>query len=68
MATIELCDEQIDAIVVDQLTSSLEYCTTDQDEESKLYNEGMIVALKKVLRHFTTASQFNDIISKLGVQ
>lgn len=67
MATIELCDEQIDAIVVQELTEALYSCATDKDQMSKEYNDEMAAALKKVLSHFTTKSQFNDIIRILGV-
>lgn len=66
MATIELVDEQIDAIVIDELAQAIEACLLDSDVESMQYNEDMVRSLKNVLSYFATQSQYEDIIYKLG--
>jgi hypothetical protein len=60
---IEICDEQVDRIVVEFLKGSIVRCTTDLDgrvtEDNKAH---LLSSLYRTLEHCTTSGEYQDFV------
>ena len=64
---INATQEMLDALLIDELSVQLAMCR-DSDywcEEDAHYNKKLEKALKRVLRHHTTDSEYKSIIKKI---